>query len=453
MNMLLDWVTADGAQKTQRLLAIKSTEQLAVLIDIFDEALMPYEIPLPDLLDAGENGDFRFLKDDPYAPAAVDSKVPEKHLLRMERIWGLIRPIVELPDGGMFDAKRRFQMIQEISAQHRIPLVSLYRYLRRFWKRGQTKNALLPDYKNCGAPGEERALGQTKRGRPHGLTKNDGVERGVNVGPDDKRIIELGMRLFYENSKAPNPPSLRRAYHLLRQKYYSPGFMLNGGVRTPTHAPAHETPTYGQVIYWYRKQKGLARAIKAREGIKRFNLRHRAIGGDAAAGAFGPGSVLQFDSTIPNINLVSELDPNRRIGRPVLYFGIDVFSRMISGFAITLEEESYVAAMLALENVLADLIDFHRREEKPMWWRMFDRADAIPEELRDDPGCIEGIQAIGSTATEKQSLVQTYSFDPSQECKLAAGDRFRMMFTYNLEPLLPSRPRAFGLSMAHQWPS
>ena len=28
--------------------------------------------------------------------------------------------------------------------------------------------------------------------------------------------------------------------------------------------------------------------------------------------------------------------------------------------------------------VLADLIDFHRREEKPMWWRMFDRAVATP---------------------------------------------------------------------------
>src|SRR6185437_8426261 len=30
----------------------------------------------------------------------------------------------------------------------------------------------------------------------------------------------------------------------------------------------------------------------------------------------------------------------------------------------------------AISIVLADLIDFHRREEKPMWWRMFDRAKA-----------------------------------------------------------------------------
>jgi predicted RecB family nuclease len=86
--------------------------------------------------------------------------------------------------------------------------------------------------------------------------------------------------------------------------------------------------------------------------------------------------------------------------------------------------------------VLADLIDFHRREEKPMWWRMFDRAEATPEELRDDPGCIEGVQAVGSPVDEKKSQVQAYQFDAAQECKLAAGDRSEVMFSFNLEAKL-----------------
>ena len=77
--------------------------------------------------------------------------------------------------------------------------------------------------------------------------------------------------------------------------------------------------------------------------------------------------------------------------------------------------------------VLADVMDFHRREEKPMWWRMFDRAAALPEERRDDPGCIEGLEADGDCVTEKKSLVQAYRFDPAQECKLAAGDAIRFV--------------------------
>ena len=83
--------------------------------------------------------------------------------------------------------------------------------------------------------------------------------------------------------------------------------------------------------------------------------------------------------------------------------------------------------------VLSDLIDFHRREEKPMWWRMFDRALATSEELHYDSGCIEGVKAVGSPVTEKQSLLQKYQFDPAQECKLAASDKSRVMFNFNLE--------------------
>jgi len=84
----------------------------------------------------------------------------------------------------------------------------------------------------------------------------------------------------------------------------------------------------------------------------------------------------------------------------------------------------------AVSVVLAHLIDFHRREEKPMWWRMFDRAKNALDALRDDPGCIEGISAVGSPRVEKQSLVQSYSFDPAQECKRTLGDR--VMFSHDL---------------------
>jgi len=82
---------------------------------------------------------------------------------------------------------------------------------------------------------------------------------------------------------------------------------------------------------------------------------------------------------------------------------------------------------------LADLIEFHRREAKPIWWRMFDRAEATSEQLHDDSACIEGVIAQGSPRVEKKSLVQRYRFEPSQECKLAGGGKTQAMFTHNLE--------------------
>ena len=82
---------------------------------------------------------------------------------------------------------------------------------------------------------------------------------------------------------------------------------------------------------------------------------------------------------------------------------------------------------------LGDLLDFHRREEKPMWWRMFDRAKATAEELQDDAGCIQGVSAVGVPTREKQSQLQSYRFVPSQECKLSADGKTLLMFSHNLE--------------------
>lgn len=91
--------------------------------------------------------------------------------------------------------------------------------------------------------------------------------------------------------------------------------------------------------------------------------------------------------------------------------------------------------------MLSDLMDFHRRDSKPVFWRKFDRAAATAEELRDDTACIEGVVAHGAPVPDKKSLVQTYRFDPYQECKLSGGARKRVVFTFapksslNLETL------------------
>ena len=61
----------------------------------------------------------------------------------------------------------------------------------------------------------------------------------------------------------------------------------------------------------------------------------------------------------------------------------------------------------AVSQVLGDLIEFHRREDKPLWWKMFDREQAPAEELRDDPSCVQGITTVGSPRIRKQSLIQS----------------------------------------------
>lgn len=74
--------------------------------------------------------------------------------------------------------------------------------------------------------------------------------------------------------------------------------------------------------------------------------------------AIGPGSLFQIDATIADVYLVSAINRSWIIGRPTLYLVIDVFSRLIVGFIVTLEPPSWLGAMLALENATADKVSF-----------------------------------------------------------------------------------------------
>ncbi len=74
--------------------------------------------------------------------------------------------------------------------------------------------------------------------------------------------------------------------------------------------------------------------------------------------------------------------------------------------------------------LLADLLEFHRREAKPSWWAMFARRWMDEEELVDDPECIGGLTRDPSRPPrpDKRSVVHTFLFPP-QDLKMRVGDK------------------------------
>lgn len=72
--------------------------------------------------------------------------------------------------------------------------------------------------------------------------------------------------------------------------------------------------------------------------------------------------------------------------------------------------------------LLGELLDWHRREDKPEWWTYFHRVqDCDEEELFHDTEAVSGLDYVGPVATPKQSVVHRYRFSPDQEHKLATG--------------------------------
>ena len=72
-------------------------------------------------------------------------------------------------------------------------------------------------------------------------------------------------------------------------------------------------------------------------------------------------------------------------------------------------------------DLLLDLSWFHKREDKPAWWAIFDRLAQESEELVDDLECLQGLEAAAPPVrVTAKSFERTYRFPP-QETKLRAG--------------------------------
>ena len=70
----------------------------------------------------------------------------------------------------------------------------------------------------------------------------------------------------------------------------------------------------------------------------------------------------------------------------------------------------------------AQLLDYHDRERKPVWWAFFDRVEKTPEELLEDPDSISGLDQVGERTRVARSWAYTLVF-PAQQHKLGQGQQ------------------------------
>jgi predicted RecB family nuclease len=68
--------------------------------------------------------------------------------------------------------------------------------------------------------------------------------------------------------------------------------------------------------------------------------------------------------------------------------------------------------------LLAQLLEYHRREEKPQWWAYFNNLTLDEEELIASTETIGDLELVGQPVEDKQSLVYTLRFPP-QEHKIS----------------------------------
>ncbi|QSB01310.1 hypothetical protein JWZ98_22215 [Methylomonas sp. EFPC1] len=152
------------------------SEELLVWITMDHESALPELVTKRELVEAIEL-ETLVRTEDPYENLyylVLEDDSPAK--TKRDENYHLIKSIV--CDPNVYLPKVRSSLINQIIAEHGSTKQTIYRLLRRYWQRGQTANALIPDYTNSGARGQKRVAKDKKLGRPR-LHKP-----GVGVGID-----------------------------------------------------------------------------------------------------------------------------------------------------------------------------------------------------------------------------------------------------------------------------
>lgn len=388
INMLLEWENGE----IERILWLNRHE--IALIEVTNPRSVPTLQMRKTVEDALLQDKAHIVDVDNYLPAILPEELlTEASHRRRDHAWGVIRPLVEDHVPAIFIREKRGSLVSKRAQEVKVSKTTLYGYLRRYWQGGQIPNAVRPNFQACGGHGKDKASSERKRGNP-GFAATS-----INVDKEIRQCFRKGVQLFYESRKT---KTLVETYQRILEQFFNVGYEIRDGVSIPILPAANKLPTLRQFRYWYYKDRDLTQTLIKRRGEKRYQLEARPLLSESTSMAFGPGSVYQIDATVGDIYLVSELNPQQIIGRPIIYLVVDVFSRMVVGLSVTLEGPSWLGAMLALENATTNKTAFCEQHGVTLsddeW-----PCHHLPEMLIADRGELEGYN--GDQLTQSLNIV------------------------------------------------
>lgn len=271
--------------------------------------------------------------------------------------------------------KKPKKQLYEILEKYNYSSSTFWRLCVKFFQSGMKSYSLLDGKTWSNVKGKE-----LKRTDKSGK-RSEYVDSGIVVNDEVREHFEDAIN----NYKKGRNKSFRSAFDWMNYKYYSETKIVNGAT-TVGLMPESQRPTYNQFYYYCHKHitEQEMDLIKTSAAEQRNNK--RLITSDSLHGVLGPGDMVEIDACEADVSLVSTADSNKTIGRPVVYFMIDVYTRAIIAMSVAFDNNS----ILGVTNLFLNLAD-NKKEYCSRYGMGFDD-DAIwpsnikPRRIRVDRG-------------------------------------------------------------------
>jgi putative transposase len=233
-----------------------------------------------------------------------DQPAKSEHLLAADKDWEkaaaryeLIRPLLE-------GSGKDLAEVQAVAVAAGKSVATIYRWINRFEETGLVSSLLRP-------------------------TRSDKGEQRLD--PEVEEIIAREIKDYYLKEERPSVIKLHRR------------------IEVACHEVDLEAP-HKNTVHARARELDRIEATRRRFGPKAAKAKYAPLRGKFP-GADYPYAVVQIDHTPVDINLVDEKH-RLPIGRPYLTIAIDVASKMLAGFLMTLDPPSALSAGLCISHAV-----------------------------------------------------------------------------------------------------
>lgn len=265
--------------------------------------------------------------------------------------------------------------LKAIIDKYSIPVNSFWRMFTRYIQSGMKDSSLI-DERYFRSKGNDYNY-IVKTGKPSEYIGTT----GVILTDEIKGYFEEALKEYCSGRQK----SLKSCYDRMNTLHFTKTEIVNG-VPALVLMPESERPTIRQFYYYASKQLTKQEKDAVKTSVQEQRNNKRLIKSDSMFEVFGPGDMVEIDACEADVSLVSSFDANKTVGRPVVYFMVDVFTRMILAVSVAFDNNS----ILGVTNLFLNLADdkqkycerFGMGFDNPMIWK----SNIIPRRLRVDRG-------------------------------------------------------------------
>lgn len=272
----------------------------------------------------------------------LDDTARAKYLRNKEIVDAVVREYG--PDFVELDNKKPKPVIMALQKQYGVNHTTILRIINKFLHSGCKNSSLL---KIALAPIEKDKSTANKRGKKSS-NKN---AYGKNLTERDIANMDKYIRRYM----SVQPATMQNCYDDMITDMYTEQVFENDAWEE-IEFPPDQCPSIYQFLYRLRRDNTMRQRGEAKKGKRQYNNSNRPLTGTALSGVSGPGDVFEMDACELDIAVVSKTDRSRTVGSPVVYFMVDVYSKLIIAASISFDNNSVIAFTQCLKNLV---------EEKP----------------------------------------------------------------------------------------